>query len=85
MAARPGCDGGRLAQLVEQLTLNQRVVGSNPTAPTTLTSDCMTRFVWSLDTLKINEGFSEPPDERARAASTTSRANAEFLLRVSVD
>jgi hypothetical protein len=45
----------------------------------------MTRFVWSLDTLKINEGFSEPPDERARAASTTSRANAEFLLRVSVD
>ena len=25
---------GRLAQLVEQLTLNQRVVGSNPTAPT---------------------------------------------------
>ena len=25
---------GRLAQLVEQLTLNQRAVGSNPTAPT---------------------------------------------------
>ena len=25
---------GRLAQLVEQLTLNQRVVGSRPTAPT---------------------------------------------------
>jgi hypothetical protein len=25
---------GRIAQLVEQLTLNQRVVGSNPTAPT---------------------------------------------------
>ena len=25
---------GRLAQLVEQLTLNQRVVGSNPTSPT---------------------------------------------------
>ena len=25
---------GRLAQLVEQLTLNQWVVGSNPTAPT---------------------------------------------------
>ncbi len=29
-----GCLGGRIAQLVEQLTLNQRVVGSNPTAPT---------------------------------------------------
>src|SRR6185369_13801420 len=26
---------GRIAQLVEQLTLNQRVVGSSPTAPTT--------------------------------------------------
>ena len=25
---------GCIAQLVEQLTLNQRVVGSNPTAPT---------------------------------------------------
>ncbi len=27
---------GRIAQLVEQLTLNQRVQGSNPCAPTTL-------------------------------------------------
>ena len=26
--------GGRIAQLVEQLTLNQRAVGSSPTAPT---------------------------------------------------
>ena len=25
---------GRLAQLVEQLTLNQRVAGSNPSSPT---------------------------------------------------
>jgi hypothetical protein len=30
MSAGLGC----IAQLVEQLTLNQRVVGSNPTAPT---------------------------------------------------
>ncbi len=29
-----GRDGGRIAQLVEQLTLNQRAVGSSPTAPT---------------------------------------------------
>jgi hypothetical protein len=27
---------GRIAQVVEQLTLNQRVVGSSPTAPTNL-------------------------------------------------
>ncbi len=27
-------DLGRLAQLVERLTLNQRVVGSSPTSPT---------------------------------------------------
>ncbi|SOR26940.1 protein of unknown function [Methylorubrum extorquens] len=27
---------GRIAQLVEQLTLNQRVLGSNPSAPTKL-------------------------------------------------
>ncbi len=26
---------GRIAQLVEQLTLNQRVLGSSPSAPTT--------------------------------------------------
>jgi hypothetical protein len=30
---RGGCDG-RIAQLVEQLTLNQRVQGSSPCAPT---------------------------------------------------
>ena len=29
----PAC--GRIAQLVEQLTLNQRVLGSSPSAPTT--------------------------------------------------
>ena len=28
--------GGLLAQLVEQLTLNQRVIGSNPIQPTNL-------------------------------------------------
>ena len=36
-ALRPGAPDrkhGCIAQLVEQLTLNQRVVGSNPTAPT---------------------------------------------------
>ncbi len=32
-ATRPS-QGGRIAQVVEQLTLNQRVVGSSPTAPT---------------------------------------------------
>ncbi len=31
--------GGRIAQLVEQLTLNQRVVGSSPTAPTNKFND----------------------------------------------
>jgi hypothetical protein len=30
---------GRIAQLVEQLTLNQRVLGSNPSAPTIQISD----------------------------------------------
>ena len=34
-AERPSWDG-RIAQVVEQLTLNQRVVGSSPTAPTKL-------------------------------------------------
>jgi hypothetical protein len=29
-------EDGRIAQVVEQLTLNQRVVGSSPTAPTIL-------------------------------------------------
>jgi hypothetical protein len=31
---------GRIAQLVEQLTLNQRVVGSSPTAPTNISFSC---------------------------------------------
>jgi hypothetical protein len=30
----PGLCAGRIAQLVEQLTLNQRVPGSSPGAPT---------------------------------------------------
>ena len=35
-AASPaGRHSGRIAQLVEQLTLNQRVLGSSPSAPTT--------------------------------------------------
>jgi hypothetical protein len=33
-AAFAGRPDGRIAQVVEQLTLNQRVVGSSPTAPT---------------------------------------------------
>ena len=32
--------GGLLAQLVEQLTLNQWVEGSNPSGPTTFMRDC---------------------------------------------
>jgi hypothetical protein len=31
--------GGRIAQLAEQLTLNQRAVGSSPTAPTKVFND----------------------------------------------
>jgi hypothetical protein len=38
-------DSGRLAQLVEQLTLNQRVVGSIPTAPTKIPAE-MLGFSW---------------------------------------
>jgi hypothetical protein len=37
----PAPEWGRLAQLVEQLTLNQRVVGSNPSASTILLKDLM--------------------------------------------
>ncbi len=37
--------GGRIAQLVEQLTLNQRVQGSNPCAPTNEINDLDEFFV----------------------------------------
>jgi hypothetical protein len=36
MKVRREADLGRIAQVVEQLTLNQRVVGSSPTAPTNI-------------------------------------------------
>src|ERR1700681_3440643 len=39
---------GRIAQLVEQLTLNQRVVGSSPTAPTNHIADPPHLFISSL-------------------------------------
>ena len=35
---------GRIAQLVEQLTLNQRVLGSSPSAPTIETLDIAEEF-----------------------------------------
>ena len=38
-ASRFGGFDGRIAQLVEQLTLNQRVLGSSPSAPTIETPD----------------------------------------------
>jgi hypothetical protein len=34
LAAGGGRHSGRIAQMVEQLTLNQRVAGSSPAAPT---------------------------------------------------
>ena len=37
--------GGLLAQLVEQLTLNQRVVGSSPTQPTNFFNGLAINFV----------------------------------------
>jgi hypothetical protein len=44
-ASTCGVPGGRIAQLVEQLTLNQRVLGSSPSAPTNKISDLR----WFLD------------------------------------
>ena len=38
MGPLPGAGRGRIAQLVEQLTLNQRVQGSSPCAPTSVKS-----------------------------------------------
>ncbi len=38
---------GRIAQSVEQLTLNQRVVGSNPTAPTNIVGENEDRYLRS--------------------------------------
>ena len=53
---------GRLAQLVEQLTLNQRVAGSNPASPTT---QIIGKFVFLRWTLRehFEAHFEEPvPD-----------------------
>ncbi len=39
---------GCIAQLVEQLTLNQRAVGSNPTAPTNTSLKHLVLLGWAL-------------------------------------
>jgi hypothetical protein len=56
---------GRLAQLVEQLTLNQRVVGSNPTAPT---KSLMRGHIGGTSVIGeaawMNDAISTPPKER---------------------
>ena len=52
---------GRIAQLVEQLTLNQRVLGSNPSAPTKLPQTLsQSNAYWTGDGVsdgKIGEPF----------------------------
>ena len=45
---------GRIAQVVEQLTLNQRVVGSSPTAPT---NKSMTCEIWQSSFRQIITGL----------------------------
>jgi hypothetical protein len=40
---------GRIAQLVEQLTLNQRVPGSSPGAPTKFLDDFRNAAEWKLN------------------------------------
>ncbi len=44
---------GPLAQLVEQLTLNQRVVGSTPTRPTTLVPSCDPGIITSAGSTSV--------------------------------
>src|SRR5262245_30286236 len=60
---------GRIAQLVEQLTLNQRVQGSSPCAPTTLTSGGARRFAARVAAVSSDSGSAAAePRERATAA-----------------
>ena len=61
---RHGVHGlGRIAQLVEQLTLNQRVQGSSPCAPTTLSKQ-------TRDELRFN-----PERSRVYIAAANAKDN----------
>src|SRR3569623_2758902 len=65
---------GRLAQLVEQLTLNQRVVGSIPTAPTIpLASRRMARITPEVEAPAVRLKSRPPISRRARRPCTTRR------------
>ena len=64
MPARSGC----IAQLVEQLTLNQRAGGSNPSAPTTPFQE----VVWEI----ASERGATPPGSGGRRSPSGGRATA---------
>jgi hypothetical protein len=51
---------GRIAQLVEQLTLNQRVLGSSPSAPTNQIKTYIEEHVAQAKSL-IHSIFGRPP------------------------
>ena len=51
---------GRIAQLVEQLTLNQRVVGSSPTAPTIVFKDLRPPKALPMS-IGVSSGFDRSP------------------------
>ncbi|MEA2933850.1 MAG: hypothetical protein QOD74_496 [Variibacter sp.] len=84
---------GRIAQLVEQLTLNQRVQGSSPCAPTNLFKDLAGRRT-RLDVLLTAEfdrkptcAHSAPVDRifRVEWRVVVRRANSSQLSGVSPD
>ena len=61
-----GSRDGRIAQLVEQLTLNQRVQGSSPCAPTIETPVKIERIILAMGAVKTIPTVADP--ERSRQA-----------------
>jgi hypothetical protein len=75
---RPSEDGGLLAQLVEQLTLNQRVAGSNPAQPTNNFNDLDTASSWALSFVDTQWTHATDP---TRNNGRVSVAVSSYLCR----
>ena len=65
----PPNGSGRIAQLVEQLTLNQRVLGSSPSASTIRLSDSQ-----PLEDRGLTDGFDLIDDQPVTACKATQNS-----------
>ena len=71
---------GRIAQLVEQLTLNQRVLGSSPSASTTPFTRLPPKAPQRLHYCQALHNFLPRPNDSRRSRVYVDMAGGQYLI-----